>query len=260
MKYFISIFALAALLASSTGASAATSSMFNAGDLIKGSRSTVYYFAPDGHRYVFPNEKVYFSWYRDFSNVRTIPDNQLAVIPLGRSNVTYRPGYKMAKITSDPRTYVVDRGGVLRHVATEQLAETLYGLSWKSKIDDIPDEFFINYRIGTPIQTASDYDAADVMTLTPTISIDKGFNQSEVNISIGNRDASFVPTTFTVKSGTRVTWTNRDTTPHVVKGQGWESTILEPNASWSRVFDRTGSYDYQDSIYPVMQGTINVVP
>ena len=91
---------------------------WNAGDLIKGSHSTVYYFGPDGFRYVFPNEKTYFTWYTDFSKVKTISDAHLSAIPLGHTNVTYRPGYKMLKIPSDPRTYVVDQGGVLRHVTT----------------------------------------------------------------------------------------------------------------------------------------------
>ena len=96
---------------------AATSSAFNSGDLIKGSGSTVYYFGANGRRFVFPNEKTYFTWYTDFSRVVQIPDGQLAAIPLG-GNVTYRPGRKMIKITTDPRVFVVEQGGVLRHVST----------------------------------------------------------------------------------------------------------------------------------------------
>lgn len=233
---------------------------FVAGDLIKGSGSAVYYFASDGRRYVFPNEKTYFTWYADFSRVKTIPDGHLSTIPLGRTNVTYRPGRKMLKIMSDPRTYVVDRGGVLRHITTEQLAMTLYGISWKQQVDDLPDSFFANYRVGTAIQSATDFDPQDVMTLTTRIDQDKGFEQNKVTVSIGNRDAGFVPTTFTVKRGTQVTWTNRDVETHTVTGSGWGSGNLAPDQSFTYTFNTAGSFDYRCSLHPVMQGTINVVP
>lgn len=263
MKYtsLVAVMAMGAQLLAPVGTFAATplTSYFNAGDLIKGSGPAVYYFAQDGHRYVFPNEKTYFTWYRDFSSVVTIPDAHLSSIPLGRTNVTYRPGFKMIKIMTDPRTYVVDRGGILRHVTTEQLARTLYNLNWNDRVDDVADAFFTNYRIGTPIQTASDYNPNDVMTLTPTIYEDKGFDRNKVTVTIGSVNSGFVPSTFTIKKGVEVTWTNRDTVDHIIRGNGWSSPSLRPGASWSRVFSSTGSFDYACGIHPVMQGTINVV-
>lgn len=258
-RLFMSIASITFALAPLATNAQTSRSTFNPGDLIKASGKAVYYFAPDGRRYVFPNEKTYFTWYTDFSSVRTIPDSHLSSIPLGRSNVTYRPGYKMVKIQTDPRTYVVDRGGVLRHVGSEELARTLYGLSWNNRIDDVPDAFFTNYRVGTPIQTASDYNPSAVMTLTQTILQDKNFDQQDVTITIGQRDIGFVPTTFTVKKGTRVTWTNRDVTDHTVTGSGWGSELLSPEQSYSRVFNTVGSFDYHCTVHPTMQGTINVV-
>lgn len=250
----------ASLFTPFTSHAAELTSYFNSGDLIKGaSTQAVYYFAQDGRRYVFPNEKTYFTWYPDFSGVITIPDEHLSSIPLGRTNVTYRPGAKMIKITTDPKTYVVDRGGILRHVTSEQLARTLYNLNWNDRIDDVPDSYFSNYRVGTPIQTASDYNPADVMTLTPSILEDKGFDRNKVTITIGSMRNGFVPTTFTVKKGTQVTWTNTDVTDHTVKGRGWESPVLRPGQTWSYTFNSTGSFDYQCGIHSVMQGTVNVV-
>lgn len=235
-----------------------TTTAFNSGDLIKGSGSTVYYFGANGRRFVFPNEKTYFTWYNDFLRVVQIPDGQLATIPLG-GNVTYRPGRKMIKITTDPKVYVVDQGGVLRHVATEQLAQTLYGLSWKNQIDDIPDAFFVNYRTGTGIQTASDYRPNDVMTLTANINQDKQFDETKVTVTIGTHENGFVPTTLTVKRGTEITWTNRDTNSHTVTGQGWGSSTLTSGQEFKRRFDTVGSFDYRCSIHPTMQGTVNVL-
>lgn len=259
---FIGAVSTLALLATSVmplTASAATTSAFNSGELIKGSLSTVYYFAANGKRYVFPNEKTYFTWYTNFNGVKQIPDGQLATIPLG-GNVTYRPGRKMIKITTDPKVYVVDQGGVLRHIATEQLAQTLYGISWKNQIDDVPDAFFTNYRSGTAIQTASDYNADNVMTLTTNINQDKQFDETKATVTIGTMNNGFVPTTMTVKRGTQVTWTNADTTDHTVTAAGFDSGLIHPGATFTHTFTTVGSFDYHCSIHPTMQGTINVVP
>lgn len=266
MKYsrFFSAAATLSLLASSfvpamTSAATHTGSVFNSGDLIKApGQSTVYYFGADGKRYIFPNSKTYFTWYTDFSNVKLISDGQLSTMPLGK-NVTYRPGRKMVKITTVPSVYVVDQGGILRHVATEQLAETLYGISWRNQIDDVPDSYFSNYRIGTPIQTASDYQPGNVMTLTANINQDKQLSETKITVSIGSINNGFVPGSTTVKRGTEVTWTNNDVTRHTVTGTGFDSGWLEPGASYTHRFNTVGSFDYRCSIHPVMQGTINVV-
>src|SRR3989344_5645398 len=126
------------------------------GDLIKASGATVYYHATDGKRYVFPTEKTYFTWYADFGNVKTITDAELAAIPIG-GNVTYRPGVKLLKITTDPKTYAIDAGKTLRWITTEEAAKQLYGNDWATKVDDLPDPFFINYKLGADIASAADY-------------------------------------------------------------------------------------------------------
>jgi plastocyanin len=253
--------AVAMMLPSATlAATNAPSAVFSPGDLIKGkSTSGVYYYASNGKRFVFPNEKTYFTWFKDFSGVKTISDAQLGVLPLG-GNVTYRPGVKMLKITTDPRTYVVDQGGILRHVGSESLANTLYGLNWQDKIEDLPDPFFTNYKLGTAIQTASDYKPADVTTLTATIAQDKQFDETSVTVSIGDMaTVGFVPTTLTIKKGSQITWTNRDVTDHTVTGNGWTSGSLKAGESYTRRFDTAGSFDYHCDIHTVMQGTVNVV-
>lgn len=251
------VLATASMVAAPLAAGAATTGSFNPGDLVKGSGAAVYYFAPNGKRYVFPNDKTYFTWYKDFAAVRTISDGALSSIPLG-GNVTYRPGYKMLKITTDPRTYVIDQGGVLRQITSESLAKTLYGLTWNNQIDDLPDAFFVNYKMGTAIQTASDYNPQNVMTLTTTIAQDKQFDETIATITIGTVANSFVPTTLTIKKGTSVTWTNRDVNVHSVVGNGFNSGDIKPGMSYSKQFNTVGSYDYSDPINPTMQGTINV--
>jgi plastocyanin len=266
IKRIISSVSAAATIAAmalpmAAGAAVVDTQSISPGDLIKGeAQSSVYYFAPDGKRYVFPNEKTYFTWYTDFSTVKTISDKRLSTLPLGRSNVTYRPGVKMIKITTDPRTYAVDRGGILRHVTSQQLAETLYGLNWKNKIDDVADAFFSNYRIGTEITNAQEYVPADVQTLTATIMQDKSFDDTIATVSVGSVDAGFVPLTMTVKAGTTVTWVNRDIVEHQVKGTGFDSGMLAADGTYSFKFTTVGSVEYTDPLHSSMKATINVVP
>jgi len=123
----------------------------DSGSLIKIlSSDAVYYCGADGKRYVFPNDKTYFSWYDDFSEVKVIEESLLPSIPIG-GNVTYRPGVRMVKIQTDPKVYAVDRNGTLRWIVSDEVAEELYGSNWNKQIDDISDAFFVNYNIGPSI-------------------------------------------------------------------------------------------------------------
>jgi hypothetical protein len=123
----------------------------SAGDLIKmDGLSSIYYLGADGKRYVFPNEATYFSWYKDFSGVVTVPASELQSYPLG-SNITMRPGTKLVKITTDPKVYAVEPGGVLRYITSETQAKALYGDNWNKKVVDVADAFFTNYATGSAL-------------------------------------------------------------------------------------------------------------
>ncbi|MFA5076235.1 MAG: hypothetical protein WC480_02340 [Patescibacteria group bacterium] len=135
---------LAALLPMGAGAAALD------GDLIKKDGLPSLYYFYGGKRYVFPNEATYFSWYSDFSGVKTIDASELESYLLG-GNVVMRPGTKLAKITTDPKVYAVEPNGVLRHIDSEARATTLYGANWAQRVVDVPDAFFTNYTIGTAL-------------------------------------------------------------------------------------------------------------
>ncbi|MFA6160986.1 MAG: hypothetical protein WC766_02280 [Patescibacteria group bacterium] len=157
-KKVFSIFVSMVTILWSVGAGAlafpisAQAATLNAGDLIKASGPSVYFYANDGKRYVFPNEKTYFSWFNDFSSVKTITDGELAAIPLGK-NVTLRPGTKLVKITTDPKTYAVTKCGTLHWVESESVAKALFGDAWATRVVDVPDSFFENYTVGSSIST-----------------------------------------------------------------------------------------------------------
>src|SRR3989338_2007266 len=171
------IFALVFTLAGATpSASAATIpvSQVNAGDLVRGqSFPAVYYVGRDGFRYVFPNDKAYFTWYPDFNNVKWLSDPDLGTLQIG-GNITYRPGAKMIKINSDHKVYAVGENGSLRWVSTEEVAIALYGGDWNKKIDDVPDGFFGNYKKGSHIEMVTDFNPAGVTAAATSINEDKG--------------------------------------------------------------------------------------
>lgn len=156
-KVFSSFVSLTTILWSVGGTLAfpnvARAATLNPGDLIKASGPAVYYYAADGKRYVFPNEKTYFSWYTDFSSVKTITDAELAAVTIG-GNITIRPGTKLVKITTDPKVYAVTgRCAVLHWLESETLAKQLYGDNWAQRVVDVPDSFFVNYAVGSSVST-----------------------------------------------------------------------------------------------------------
>lgn len=121
------------------------------GSLIRtATNASVYYCGEDGRRYVFPNANTYATWYKDFSTVQTISPEDMAKISLG-GNVTYRPGVKLVKIQTDSKVYAVDKNGTLRWISSTAIAVKYYGSVWAKKVEDIPDVFFTNYKIGDPI-------------------------------------------------------------------------------------------------------------
>lgn len=117
----------------------------------------VYYYASDGKRHAFTNEKVFFSWFDDFDGVINVSADFMSDLSLG-ANVTYHPGTRMVKFQSVRTVYAVALGGVLRAIASEEVAAALYGANWNQQIDDISDAFYGNYTFGEPITAAEDYD------------------------------------------------------------------------------------------------------
>ncbi|HJV33294.1 MAG TPA: YHYH protein [Patescibacteria group bacterium] len=182
MKRARIIFGLA-LAASLLGYGLVRAATAPANSLVKASGASVYYYGSDGKRYVFPNEKTYLTWYADFSTVRTVSDAELASMPIG-GNVTYRPGVRMIKVTTDPKVYAVDAGGKLRAIPSESVAAALYGSDWNKKIDDVPDAFFVNYTLGLPLSSASDFAPSSVTASVPSIAADRGLSTASAAIDL----------------------------------------------------------------------------
>ena len=81
----------------------------------------------------------------------------------------------------------------------------------------------------------------------------------EVGIDIV--DFKFASAKVTVKKGTSVEWTNKDSVPHTVTGDtgGPDSPLLARNESYRYTFNQTGVFNYHCKPHPFMKGVVEVV-
>jgi hypothetical protein len=129
---------------------------------------TVYFLDDEGKRHAFTNEKVFFTWYSDYSNLHIISSSTMASFTLGK-NIVYHPGIKMVKFPTVRTVYAVERFGLLRPVMSEQIAIELYGANWNQQIDDVSESFYSDYQYGEPISNSSDFDVATQITSVESI-------------------------------------------------------------------------------------------
>lgn len=150
------------------------------GDLFKESGSTaVYYYADNGKRYVFPTSAIYFSWYSDFSTIKTVSHGTVTAVPFG-GNVLAKPGTYLVQFVSmdtpfrvlDPKVYVLSSAGQLRWITSASTAASLYGADWERKIVAVPEVYKTNYGnavAGADVNGTADYNKASIEATVRTI-------------------------------------------------------------------------------------------
>lgn len=238
MKYTISALIIATLLGAAMPASAAS---IPAGSLIRGSQAAVYYVTAEGTRLAFPNEKTYFTWYPDFSNVKFVSDAQLASYQLA-GNVTYHPGSRLLKLTTGTTVYAVAHGGVLRPIQNTNSVLTTYGAGWIKSVDDLSDAFFVNYKIGLPIYAPSDYSPSAEFASSTTISSDRSnLAAATPNVSASLKLASVGPASVSGRILSIAVDPLNENTAYAgsVSGGVWKTT--DQGKSWVAVTDRLNS-------------------
>lgn len=75
---------------------------------------------------------------------------------------------------------------------------------------------------------------------------------------IAVEDFEFSPTEKTFKVGETVKWKNTGEQIHNVKGTGFFSRGMDPDATYTVTFKKPGSYDYLCTLHPQMKGTVVV--
>lgn len=79
--------------------------------------------------------------------------------------------------------------------------------------------------------------------------------------SVVMKNNNFVAPHVTVPARTTVTWTNADQVPHnVTFDDGPKSDNLSFGATFQRVFDTPGTFDYDCTIHSGMVGRVTVTP
>jgi plastocyanin len=89
--------------------------------------------------------------------------------------------------------------------------------------------------------------------------------EPHIDVAVDIRSFGFRNTVIEVPVGTRVTWTNRDAVEHTVTSGVPDSgdrqfigTLRGAGATFSRTFDRAGSYPYFCDRHHFMRGEIRV--
>lgn len=80
--------------------------------------------------------------------------------------------------------------------------------------------------------------------------------------------AGFVPETLNVPAGTKVTWVNKDSSPHRVASNPYpdnsglpgldSKAAIGPHDSYSYTFAKAGSFTYHDQYSPTTNGQVTV--
>ena len=99
-------------------------------------------------------------------------------------------------------------------------------------------------------------------------STDNGSNSSSSNNSqavatntVEIKDMAFSPASITVKKGTTVTWTNKDSISHTVTGDtsgNMNSDTLADGDAYTFTFNQTGTFQYHCNFHSSMHGTVTV--
>ena len=86
-------------------------------------------------------------------------------------------------------------------------------------------------------------------------------NSPAVTNSVEIADFAFTPANITVKKGTTVTWTNKDSAVHTVSGDtsdGPNSGNLSNGGTYSFTFNTAGTFGYHCNPHQTMHGTVTV--
>ena len=80
--------------------------------------------------------------------------------------------------------------------------------------------------------------------------------------TVAIQNFAFTPVSITVKKGTKVTWTNKDSTAHTVTENdgksGPASSDVNPGQTYSFTYNTVGTFQYHCSIHPSMTGSVTV--
>jgi len=88
-----------------------------------------------------------------------------------------------------------------------------------------------------------------------------GTATAPLDSTVSIQNFSFNPSSLSVKTGTKVTWTNNDSVTHTVtldSNSLFSSQTIAPGQSFSFTFTNPETVAYHCAIHPMMKGTVTV--
>lgn len=119
----------------------------------------------------------------------------------------------------------------------------------------------IRNAYGSPPSSSGANAGAPMKSMAPSAS--SGAVAPATGTTVAIQNFAFAPQTLTIKAGTKVTWTNSDSTPHTVTSTDNGSTSASPTGvfdsgqlaqgqSFSFTFAKAGTYYYECTIHAAM--------
>ena len=101
-------------------------------------------------------------------------------------------------------------------------------------------------------------EATAASTQSPSATDDSSSMSEGAEVEI--EDFAYAPVTITIKVGTTVTWTNKDSVRHTVTSDTglFDSGLFGKGESFSYTFTETGTFTYFCTPHPYMKGTVIV--
>ncbi len=115
---------------------------------------------------------------------------------------------------------------------------------------------------GNPYNNPAPNTSTDMNNMNMKSKNSSSSSNPQATNSVTIQNFAFSPSAITVKKGTTVTWTNKDSTTHTVtevdSKSGPNSGNLEPGKSYSFTFNTPGMFSYHCAIHTNMTGTVTV--
>ena len=112
-----------------------------------------------------------------------------------------------------------------------------------------------------PVSPVEQMPAPDNSSQAPLPEPAPALSPSE-SVSIIIRSFAFEPGDVTIKKGTTIAWTNRDSVDHAVTGDNdsmLNSPVLKQDQNFSFTFTLPGEFYYHCAIHPSMKGKVTVI-
>ena len=124
-------------------------------EAVKIAESPVVYLVDGINRWTFTNEDAFFSWFKNWDEVKTVSPTYLTRFR-DRGPAALSPGARI-KSLSDARVYIIGHDNKLHWIVNERVAYDVYGPSWNKSIIDVPTVTLVSYQLGSTVEAVEDW-------------------------------------------------------------------------------------------------------